>query len=214
MPVFLPGFAVRAGVGSFGLVLSKFRQAYSGAKHDSFSKRIRFGFLYYPAFLPRCRSPPSSVLVRIQTKTENGGLSLKTVNLKDIYPAIYTTDFFCQVSDSVAEFLQQDRRDNHAYNERRRVHKAYYSLSTIPESELILLVPSPETLYEQQAIREALYTAIRRLPDKQAARLYARYGLGLSISGIARSEGVTRQTVKDSLDTALRNIKKSFQSAP
>lgn len=139
---------------------------------------------------------------------------MKTVNLKDIYPAIYTTDFFCQVSDSVAEFLQQDRRDNHAYNERRRVHKAYYSLSTIPESELILLVPSPETLYEQQAIREALYTAIRRLPDKQAARLYARYGLGLSISGIARSEGVTRQTVKDSLDTALRNIKKSFQSAP
>ena len=118
---------------------------------------------------------------------------MKTVNLKDIYPAIYTTDFFCQVSDSVAEFLQQDRRDNHAYNERRRVHKAYYSLSTIPESELILLVPSPETLYEQQAIREALYIAIRRLPDKQAARLYARYGLGISISGIARSEGVTNR---------------------
>ena len=95
---------------------------------------------------------------------------MKSVNLKEIYPEIYTIDFFCQVSDSVAEFLQQDRRNIHAYNE-RRVHKAYYSLSTIPESELLLLVPSPETLFEQQSIKEALYTAIRQLPDKPAPRL-------------------------------------------
>ena len=135
---------------------------------------------------------------------------MKTVNLKDIYPAIYTTDFFCQVSDSVAEFLQQERRDNHAYNERRRVHKAYYSLSTIPESKLILLDPSPETLYEQQAIKEALYTAICRLPHKQAARIYAHFFLGLSMADIARCEGTTRSAVQKSINRALKTLKKYF----
>lgn len=135
---------------------------------------------------------------------------MKNINLKDIYPDTYTTDFFCEVSDAVADAMEQDKRNIHAYNERRRVHHAYYSLDKLPESEMLLFVPSPETLYEQHNFMESLYAAIRRLPAKQAARIYARFFLGLSITDIARIEGIQKAAVKKSIDRALKRLKKYF----
>ena len=101
------------------------------------------------------------------------------VNLKDFYPQIYATAFFCELPTEIVEALHQFKRENHAYNERRRVHRAYYSLSALPEAELLNFVASPQELYEQAYIRKTLYAALRQLPPKQASRLYAHFFLGL-----------------------------------
>ncbi|HJD23924.1 MAG TPA: sigma-70 family RNA polymerase sigma factor [Firmicutes bacterium] len=130
------------------------------------------------------------------------------VNLRDFYPQIYTADLFCELPEEIVAAIKQSIRENHAYNERRRVHRAYYSLSSIPEKELIFFVASPEEIFEQEWMRRMLYTAIRQLPSKQASRLYAHYFLGLTKSEIARMEGVAPGTVKQSIEQALKNLKK------
>ena len=130
------------------------------------------------------------------------------VNLKDFYPQIYTADLFCELPEEIVAAIKQSIRENHAYNERRRVHRAYYSLSSIPEKELIFFVASPEDLFEQEWTRRVLYTAIRQLPPKQASRLYAHYFLGLTKSEIARMEGIAPGTVKQSIEQALKKLKK------
>lgn len=52
---------------------------------------------------------------------------MKRINLRDYYP-FYTSDFFIEVEDEIAASLIQFKREEHAEHERRRVHKAYYSL--------------------------------------------------------------------------------------
>lgn len=52
---------------------------------------------------------------------------MKTINLRDYYP-VYTANTFLEVQNEIIEALAQFKRDDHMYCERRRVHKAYYSL--------------------------------------------------------------------------------------
>lgn len=46
------------------------------------------------------------------------------------------------------------------------------------------------------------------LPGKQARRIYAHFILGLSMTDIARAEGVARSRVSDSIQRGLRNLEK------
>ena len=46
------------------------------------------------------------------------------VNLRDFYPQIYTADLFCELPEEIVSAIKQSIRDNRAYNERRRVHRA------------------------------------------------------------------------------------------
>lgn len=129
------------------------------------------------------------------------------INLKQLYPHL-CADIYCEVSAMVADTIYKSIRENHAYNERRRVHHAYYSLSTLPESELTFLVLSPEEIYEQECTNKNLYAALQQLPPKQASRIYAHYFLGLTITDISRLEKVNRATVSRSIYHGLQNLKK------
>lgn len=70
-------------------------------------------------------------------------------------------------------------------------------------------VPMPHELLEKQQDEEALYTAIAKLPDKQARRVYARYILGQSITNIARTDGVHHSSITES--KALINLAKILE---
>ncbi|MCG9969675.1 hypothetical protein L9W92_16860 [Pelotomaculum terephthalicicum JT] len=76
---------------------------------------------------------------------------MKTINLRDYYPA-YTSDTFLEVQDEIIEALTQFKRDDHAYYERRRVHKAYYSLDMDDgiENAALYREPSPQGIYEKE----------------------------------------------------------------
>lgn len=134
---------------------------------------------------------------------------MKRINLRDLYP-FYKSDIFVEVPDEVAELFKQINRKEHADFERRRVHKAYYSLNAEDgiEKDVVLLVLSPEEIYERKLSSQELYAAINSLPDKQAKRVYAHFFLDMSKSQIARIEGVNKSQISRSIDKALKNIEK------
>lgn len=132
---------------------------------------------------------------------------MKRINLRDLYP-FYKSDFFIEITDEVAELIKQIEQKEHADYERVRVHKAYYSLDAGDgiEKDIILLVLSPEEIYERKLSKQELYAAINSLPEKQAKRIYAHFFLGMSKAEIARIEGVNKCQVSRSIDKALKNI--------
>lgn len=109
---------------------------------------------------------------------------MRTINLRDYYPA-YTSDTFLEVQDEIIETLAQFKRDDHAYYERRRVHKAYYSLDLGDGIE-----------------NAALY----REPSPQARRIHAYFFHGMSKTAIAKVEGVCASTVCKSINCGLRRM--------
>ena len=137
---------------------------------------------------------------------------MKIINLRDYYP-FYQSDFFVEVPDEIVELFTQFKRKEHADFERRRVHKAYYSLDAGDniEKDVVLLVLSPEEIYERKLNRQELYAAINSLPEKQAKRIYAHYFLGMSKAEIARIEGVSKPAVAHSIEQGLKSIEKFFK---
>lgn len=133
---------------------------------------------------------------------------MKRINLRELYP-FYDNDFYLEVSDKLAELLKIIKRKDHADYEYRRVHRAYYSLDSDDgiERDVILLVLSPEEIYERKLSNHELYTAVNSLPENQAKRIYAHFFLGMSKAEIARIEGVNKSTVTRSIEQALKSMK-------
>lgn len=134
---------------------------------------------------------------------------MTTINLRDYYP-FFKSDFFVEVTDEVAKRLKQFNRKDHADYERRRVYKAYYSLDADDgiEKDVVLLVLSPEEIYERKVSNQELFAAINSLPEKQAKRVYAYFFLDMSKAQIASIEGVNKSQITRSIDQALKNIEK------
>lgn len=129
------------------------------------------------------------------------------INLRDYYP-FYNSDYFIEITNEIAQLLKQINRKEHADFERRRVHKAYYSLNVDDgiERDIVLIVLSPEEIYERKLSNQDLYAAINSLPEKQAKRISAHYLQDMSVTQIARIEGVNRSQISRSINKALRNI--------
>lgn len=138
---------------------------------------------------------------------------MKIINLRDYYP-FYQSDFFVEVPEEISELFRQFNRKEHADFERRRVYKAYYSLDTGDniEKDVVLLVLSPEEIYERKLSKQELYAAINGLPEKQAKRIYARFFLGMSKAEIARIEGVSKTAVAHSIEQGLKSIEKFLKN--
>ena len=119
------------------------------------------------------------------------------INLRDYYP-FYTSDYFMEVPEDVVEMFKEFDRKEAAYRLRTYRHKAYYSLDRNDgiEHEALFVAFSPYELYERKVTIQELYTAISRLPDKQAKRIYAHFILGLTKQDIARAEGVDENFYK------------------
>ena len=53
---------------------------------------------------------------------------MKKVNLRDLYPDVYKTDHFVEVTEDVLETIQAAERAEAAYDRRVYRYKAHYSL--------------------------------------------------------------------------------------
>ena len=134
------------------------------------------------------------------------------VNLRDFYPL--REDCIIEVSDEVAEALEEAKRLERNYIERVRWHKAYYSLDAHDgalERYAPFLPMSPEEIYERKAEIEQLYKALDALPDKQGRRVYAYYILGFSQKEIAKAEGVSDRVVGITIRRGLKNMERYFR---
>ena len=65
---------------------------------------------------------------------------------------------------------------------------------------------TPEELCEEKRTKEALYEALKRIPEKQAKRIFSHYFLGMSKSEIAKTEHIHESTVRESIKHGLKNI--------
>ena len=137
---------------------------------------------------------------------------MKKINLRELYPDVYTTDFFVDVTEEVMETIRAAERAEAAYERKMYRYKAYYSLDCDNgiENAILMKPQTPEMLLEEKQLREQLYAAVMALPEKQAKRIYARYYLGMRVSEIAVAEGVDSSRVSDSIRRGLKQLAKYF----
>lgn len=137
---------------------------------------------------------------------------LKTINLRDYYPH-YKEDEFYEVPDAIADLLDEFERREEAYRIYTLRYKAYYSLEADDgiEKSILMTVPSPDVILEQERKRALILRGLAKLPEKQRRRIYAHYFLGISISKIAKKERVHRSRVYRSIEAGLETLEKFFE---
>lgn len=137
---------------------------------------------------------------------------MQNINLRELYPDVYKTDLFVEVTGEVLETIRASERADAAYDRRMYRYKAQYSLDCENgiENAVLHKPQSPEQLLEEKQLQEQLYSAVMSLPEKQAKRIYARYYMGMAISEIAAAEGVDPSRVRDSIRRGLKNLAKYF----
>lgn len=133
---------------------------------------------------------------------------MKKVNLRELYPTIYQSDVYIEVEDEVEEVFASDRKQEAAYERQMYRHKAQYSLDRNDGIALETLVHSltPDIILEEQQLKKELFDTVRALPEKQARRIYAHFYLGMSITEIARQEGVSKGRITDSIQKGLKKL--------
>lgn len=145
---------------------------------------------------------------------------MQTVNLKKYYYPLFTKDTFIEVSDEVAEALLLMHREENNRIRKMYYHKAYFSLDRedgIENDALCGFEKSPEEiLMEQEEERffrlslERLEEALSCLTPTQQRRIRARYLSGMTIQGIAASEGVSVSVVSESIRSGLKKLRTYF----
>ena len=163
--------------------------------------------LKYVAADPRLLSIHSSI-----TRESKWRYIMKKINLRELYPDVYTTDFFVDVTEEVMETIRAAERAEAAYERKMYRYKAQYSLDCENgiENAVLLKPQTPEMLLEEKQFQEQVYAAVMKLPEKQAKRIYARYYLGMTVNEIAEVEGVDPSRVRDSIRRGLKQLAKYF----
>ena len=133
---------------------------------------------------------------------------MKEINLRELYPDIYSADIFVEVTDEVWAAIQTSQRVEATYERQKFRYKAYYSLDHGDGIEGCLLVQplAPENIIENKWLYIELQNAIRKLPPAQRRRIYARFYLGRTIAKIARKERVDQRRVGKSIQCGLERL--------
>ena len=66
---------------------------------------------------------------------------MKKINLRELYPDVYTTDFFVDVTEEVMETIRAAERAEAAYERKMYRYKAQYSLDCENGIENAFLLP-------------------------------------------------------------------------
>ena len=135
---------------------------------------------------------------------------MQTINLRDLYPDQYTSDYFIEIPDQLAQELHKFELEEASYRLRTYRHHAYYSLDRGDgiENEVLFVASTPDELYEKKLTNQQLYAAISQLPEKQAKRIHAYYFMDMDESAIACAEKVSQQAVHSALCRGLKNLEK------
>lgn len=135
---------------------------------------------------------------------------MQMINLRDLYPDQYKSDYFIEIPDQLAQELHRFELDEASYRLRTYRHHAYYSLDRGDgiENEVLFVASTPDELYEKKLTNQQLYAAISQLPEKQAKRIYAYYFMDMDERAIAKAEGVSKTAVHTAIQRGLSGIAK------
>ena len=134
------------------------------------------------------------------------------IDLHDYYPYLPAASY-CLVTQEVADFLNENRKQEHAYLERVRVHRAYYPLEVCDlfPDEMKNSSNSLEQNLELKQQRETLLPALQNLSRTQRRRVLLYFEQGLSVAQIAEAEGVGWPRVQKSIQESLKKLKKFLE---
>ena len=99
---------------------------------------------------------------------------MKKINLRELYPDAYTTDFFVNVTEDVLEMIRASERAEAAYERKIYRYKAQYSLDCENgiENAVLTKPQTPEIVLEEKQLQKQVYATVMKLPEKQAKRIY------------------------------------------
>ena len=134
------------------------------------------------------------------------------VNLRKLYPTLYSADIFVEVSDEVFEAIRAFECAEAAWQRRKYRYRAQYSLDhgNGLENDLLFWPETPEEAFEAKMMRREIFDALHALPAAQKLRVYARYFLEEKPRQIARREGVQPSRVYASLQSGLRALRRKL----
>ena len=137
---------------------------------------------------------------------------MKKINLRELYPDAYTTDFFVNVTEDVLETIRASERAEAAYERKMYRYKAQYSLDCENgiENTVLTKPQTPEIVLEEKQLQKQVYATVMKLPEKQTKRIYARYYLCMTVNEIAAVEGVDPSRVRDSIRRGLKKLEKKL----
>ena len=138
---------------------------------------------------------------------------MQKINLRELYPDIYKTDTYLEVTDEVQAVFLADKRAEALYLRQMYNYKAQYSLDCDNgiEKAVVQNPPTPEEILENKERRHQLYTAVMELPDKQAKWIYARFYLGMTVKEIAQAESIDPSWVYKSIKQGLKRLAKKIE---
>ena len=137
---------------------------------------------------------------------------MQRIDLHSYYPW-YPIGSHLNVPDEIVDVMDMYTRRMRAYKRNIYRNKANYSLDLSDGIELLAIIRplKPDEIIERNETIKQLYAAIACLPDKQAKRIYAHFFLNMSMSAIARAEGVSKSQVSRAINKALNNLKRIFE---
>ena len=132
------------------------------------------------------------------------------INLKEYYPECYQKDCWIEVSDAVAQIMEDERCAEMARRRQVFRYRAYYSLDRQDgiERRMLHMEETPFDLLEKEYIQNQIEVTRLRLTLKQSKRIYSRYYLGMSETEIAQMEGVAVASVHESIERGLKRLGK------
>ena len=117
-----------------------------------------------------------------------------------------------EVTSEVRDFLEQS--DRQIRSQRRQDRRYLIFTGCIEEFEEAAMTAAQEDVADL-VIRidsyNQLYAALDKLSETQRRRLEMRFHDGLTYSGIAKIENVSRKSVEESIASALRKLKKLLE---
>ena len=84
---------------------------------------------------------------------------MKKINLRELYPDAYTTDFFVNVTEDVLETIRASERAEAAYERKMYRYKAQYSLDCENgiENTVLTKPQTPEIVLEEKQLQKQVY---------------------------------------------------------
>ena len=143
---------------------------------------------------------------------------MKIIDLKQYYPLVYTKPAFVEVSDEVAEVLEEAWHIEHRQENRKTYHKVLSLDASVGlENYVLFHALSPEEYLlmaeedaDQEAVLGRLREAMKQLTPAQVRRLHARFTLGLKMREIAALDGVSVSNASESVRAGIKRLRKIF----
>ena len=135
------------------------------------------------------------------------------VNLRKLYPTLYSADVFVEVSDEVFEAIRAFERAEAAWQRRKYRYRAQYSLDygNGIENDLLLWPETPEEAFEAKMMRREIFEALHALPEPYKEVFSLRLFGELPFAQIGQLFGKTESWARVTYHRARLKLKEELQ---